>query len=171
MVRFFKILVVMVLFFIRVGSADNERKDMPDVLDVKKLREQLVRHEGLRQSAYQDSLGYLTIGVGHLIDERKGGKISLDSCYAILDEDIRVVCSQLDEHLSWWKNLDPVRQQVLANMAFNLGIEGLLAFHNTLAFIEHGQYSEASVAMLDSKWAVQTGKRARELAQMMKDGV
>ena len=171
MIRFCKILFVVILFFVRVGSAENERKDMPDVLNIDKLREQLIRHEGLKQSAYADSLGYLTIGVGHLIDERKGGKISLDSCYAILDEDIESVCKQLDEHISWWRDLDPVRQQVLANMAFNLGIEGLLSFQNTLAHIEHGEYKEASVDMLKSRWSSQVGQRARELAMMMETGI
>ena len=52
-------------------------------------------------------------------------------------------------------------------MAFNLGVEGLLKFQNTLAFVEHGQYKEASKEMLNSLWAEQVGDRAKELAQMM----
>lgn len=144
---------------------------MPDVFDKAKLREQLVRHEGEVPYAYQDSLGYWTIGVGHLIDKRKGGKISKDSIYAILDEDIEMKCAELDEQLPWWRNLDAVRQQVLVNMCFNLGINGLLGFHNTLAFIEHGQYKEAAANMLVSKWAEQVGDRAKELAEMMERGI
>jgi lysozyme len=173
--RFFKIVLLFIAltFPVQVGSADRdeERIIMPDTLNKDKLREQLVRHEGMKQSAYQDSLGYWTIGVGHLIDERKGGKLSIDSIYAILDEDIQEKCDQLDEHLSWWRNLDEARQRVLLDMCFNLGINGLLSFHNTLAFIEHGQYKEAAANMLDSKWAKQVGNRAIFLSQVMEYGV
>ena len=168
MLRIFKLAVISLVLFIRIGNASIERKEyMPESLDMAKLKGQLVRHEGLKPYAYKDSLGYLTIGVGHLIDERKGGKISLDSVYFILDEDIKEKCNQLDDKLSWWRNLSDVRQRVLLDMAFNLGVEGLLKFQNTLAFIEHGQYKEASQEMLDSRWASQVGDRAKELAQMM----
>jgi lysozyme len=171
--KFFKIVLLALMCFDVLGTANNieEGKGMPEVLDKNKLRDQLVKHEGLKQSAYQDSLGYWTIGVGHLIDERKGGKLSIDSIYAILDEDIDEKVRQLDAQLPWWRNLDPVRQQVLVNMTFNLGINGLLGFHNTLAFIEHGDYKQASANMLQSKWASQVGNRAHELAEMMERGI
>ena len=141
------------------------------ILDKEKLRQQLIKHEGCKQYAYTDSLGYLTIGVGHLIDQRKGGKLSMDSIYSILDEDIEAKCAELDQHLEWWRNLDPVRQQVLANMAFNMGIGGLLGFHNFLSHLQHGEWKGASIEMLDSKWASQVGNRARELAQMVEYGI
>ena len=139
-------------------------------MDKDKLRPQLIRHEGEKFSAYQDSLGYWTIGVGRLIDARKGGKISHEEAMILLDNDIEEKCKELDAHLPWWKNLDDVRQRVLVNMCFNMGIGGLLQFKNTLAHMEKGEYQDASVGMLDSTWAKQVGNRAIELAQMMKDG-
>lgn len=142
-----------------------------ETFDLDKTREQLVRHEGKIPYAYQDSLGYWTIGVGHLIDKRRGGKISDDSIFAILDDDIAEKVEQLNEHLPWWKNLDPIRQQVLVNMCFNLGINGLLQFQNTLAHVEKGEYKQAAEGMLASKWASQVGNRARELSQMMEFGI
>jgi lysozyme len=63
-----------------------------------------------------------------------------------------------------------VRQNVLADMCFNLGIGGLLSFKNTLAMVEHGKYEEAAAAMLQSKWATQVGQRAIELSEMMRTG-
>jgi lysozyme len=140
-------------------------------LDRDKLVKQLIKHEGVRFSAYQDTEGYWTIGIGRLIDERKGGKISLDTVYQMLDEDINEKIAQLDDHIPWWKELDGVRQIVLANMCFNLGIQGLLGFENTLECIRRGNYEEASAKMLQSKWSKQVGKRAIELSQMMRDGV
>ncbi len=67
-------------------------------------------------------------------------------------------------------NLNGPRQAVLYNMAFNLGINGLLSFKNTLNMIKNGEYESASEGMLNSKWAVQVGYRARELANQMKTG-
>jgi lysozyme len=139
--------------------------------DLDKTRNQLIRHEALKLSAYQDSEGYWTIGVGHLIDSRRGGKISVDTANYILDEDIAEKTADLNNHLTWWKDLDPVRQQVLLNMCFNLGIYGLLKFENTLGHIRRGEYKEASEAMLQSKWASQVGNRAVELSQMMETGI
>ena len=165
------ILVLLLSIPALCGNAGRERiETMPDTLK-DKVREQLVRHEGKRNSAYQDSLGYWTIGVGHLIDSRKGGAISDDSVFAILDEDIEKVFVQLDDYLDWWRNLDEVRQMVLVNMCFNLGVNGLLSFNHTLTHIQNGEYKQAAEGMLQSKWAKQVGSRAKELAQLMEYGI
>lgn len=136
-----------------------------------KLIDQLIRHEGLRLSAYQDHLGYWTIGVGRLIDERRGGRITEEEARYLLSNDIARFEKELDEKLSWWRKLNEVRQRVLCDMAFNLGTDGLLQFKNTLKLIEESKYEEASKAMLESKWATQVGKRAVTLSNMMRDGV
>ena len=36
-------------------------------MNIEKLKEQIKRHEGEVLEVYADSLGYLTLGVGHLI--------------------------------------------------------------------------------------------------------
>lgn len=136
-----------------------------------KLIDQLIRHEGLRLSAYQDHLGYWTIGVGRLIDERRGGRITEEEARYLLSNDIARFEKELDERLPWWRKLNEVRQRVLCDMAFNLGVDGLLQFKNTLKLIEESKYEEASKAMLESKWASQVGKRAATLSNMMRDGV
>lgn len=134
------------------------------------LIEELIRDEGEVLHAYADSLGYLTIGVGHLIDRRKGGSISKAASRFILSEDIEEKMSQLDQSLPWWRGLSDNRQRVLLNMCFNLGIKGLLGFKLTLAAIQRGDYEEAAKQMLESKWAIQVGNRAKRLAQIMKEG-
>lgn len=134
------------------------------------LAQQLIEHEGLRLSAYQDSLGYWTIGIGRLIDARKGGGITATEARMLLFNDIAKIERQLDEHLPWWRTLSDVRQRVLADMAFNLGVAGLLKFKNTLALIEDAEYERAAAAMLQSKWASQVGRRAKRLAAMMRTG-
>lgn len=134
------------------------------------LLEQLKRHEGFRSYAYSDSLGFLTIGYGRLIDRRRGGGISIDEATMLLSNDVRNTTRQLEQALPWWKDLDDVRQRVLANMAFNLGVPGLLKFRKTLAHVQAGEYEQASEQMKRSLWATQVGDRADELAIMMKTG-
>lgn len=134
------------------------------------IEELLIYHEGKIDHAYQDSLGFWTIGVGHLIDKRKGGRVSDAIIKALLDEDIQGKIADLDERLPWWKTLDEVRQKVLIDMCFNLGIGGLLGFKNTLQAIKEGRWTDAKNGMLSSVWAKQVGTRANELAKMIETG-
>ncbi len=131
------------------------------------LEEMIIRHEGFIPHAYQDSLGYWTIGIGRLIDKRKAGGITKEEAIFLLGNDLDKCRLDLDGKLPWWKNLTPERQMVLMDMTFNLGINGLLGFKNTLKLIEDGKYKEAAKAMLQSHWASQVGNRAIELSSMM----
>ena len=131
------------------------------------LTEQLRRDEGIESCAYQDSLGYWTIGVGRLIDARKGGGLSNEEIDYLLDNDVKAKTAEVLRALPWVARLSEPRRAVLVNMAFQLGTKGLLAFRRTLGSIEDGQYGEAAVEMLDSAWAKQTPARAMRLAVQM----
>lgn len=128
------------------------------------------REEGVVKYAYTDHLGYLTIGVGRLIDKRKGGGLSLDEIDYLLKNDLDKVSRQVKEKLPWASKLTSTRQAVLYAMAFQLGINGLLGFKNTLRLIEQGKYDEAATNMLKSKWATQTPARAKRTAELMRKG-
>lgn len=131
------------------------------------LIRELVRDEDLRQKPYRCSAGKLTIGIGRNLDDVG---ITLDEAYFLARNDVARVVAELTLHLPWWKDLDEVRQRVLVNMGFNLGVQGLLGFKNTLELVHAGRYLEAAQAMLASKWAKQVGPRAERLAVMMRDG-
>jgi len=138
---------------------------------IEKLTEQLRRDEGVKHTAYQDHLGYLTIGVGRLIDPRKpGAGLRPDEIDYLLRNDIQDRINALRKALPWFDALTEARQGVLVNMAFQLGTAGLLEFKKTLALIQNGEYSSAALQMLVSKWAQQTPERARRLAEQMKTG-
>lgn len=152
-------------------------------MDEKKLIAELHRDEGEVLKVYADHLGWLTVGVGHLVDVRKGANpapfgvplklgdpITAAQSAELLAADIASKASELDKALPWWRKLSDARQRVLLNMAFNLGTAGLLGFTNTLRMIQGGAYSAASEAMLRSKWATQVGERARRLSEMMAAG-
>jgi lysozyme len=132
--------------------------------------EQLKRDEGEVLHAYQDSLGYWTIGIGILIDKLKGGGLRPEESEFIFNNRLRLVSESLESRLPWLCKLDPVRRGVLVNMAFQMGIDGLLGFKNTLKMIEAGDYQGASKGMLNSLWARQTPARANRLSVQMKSG-
>jgi len=134
------------------------------------LTEQLRRDEGEVLTAYADSLSYLTIGVGRLIDKRKGGGITPEESAYLLGNDIRRKTAEVIKALPWAERLDPVRFAVLVNMAFQLGTDGLLGFKNTLAMVQRGDYAGAAAGMLQSLWAKQTPERAKRLSMQMKTG-
>ena len=134
------------------------------------LKSQILREEGAESCAYQDSLGFWTIGVGRLIDSRKGGGLSNDEIDMLLENDIKRNYDAVLAALPWVEKLSDRRQAVLIGMAFQMGLGGLLKFKRMLALAENGQYSEAAIEMLLSKWAQQTVKRAYRMAlQMEKD--
>lgn len=137
---------------------------------IEKLKQLLIKHEAEVNHVYEDSEGYLTIGVGRLIDKRKGGKISHDEAMYLLDNDIKAVIGQCDRAFDWFDELDETRKIVILNMVFNLGIDGFKKFKKTIQHIENKNYEEAAIEMLDSAWSIQVGRRAIELSQMMKDG-
>ena len=139
------------------------------------MKENLIRslrgEEGEVLTEYKDHLGYSTIGVGRLIDKRKGGGITKEESAYLLNNDIDKIIEQLDKRISWWKTLGEARRGVLVNMAFQMGVDGLLCFKNTLAMIQSGRYSDAAKGMLSSLWAKQTPARAKRMSEQMRTGV
>lgn len=132
------------------------------------ITDQLRRDEDEKLSVYRDSLGYWTLGVGRLVDARKGGGITRAESAYLLANDVGTKSAALDERLPWWRTLSDARQGVLLNMAFQLGIDGLLAFTTTLGLVHTGQFGLAADAMLQSRWAQQTPERAKRLAEQMR---
>lgn len=128
------------------------------------LKEQLVRHEGLRLTVYDCPAGYKTIGVGRNLE---GKGITEEEALYLLENDINYFTEQLRDNLDWFDDIPEEKQQILVNMAFNLGVAGLMNFKNMLSAVEEGRWSDASTEMLDSKWADQVGTRAIELSGAM----
>ncbi len=128
------------------------------------LIKQLERHEGLRLKPYRDTVGKLTIGFGRNLEDVG---ISRGEAEWLLGNDIDAVERRLNT-MDEYAALSPVRQVVIANMAFNLGFHGLMAFRNMWAAIRRQDWTGASREMLDSRWAAQVGNRAKELAGIMR---
>ena len=139
---------------------------------------ELTRDESKRLFVYDDATGkpitpntichgHPTIGVGRALDVH--GLSDAEVAY-LLGNDIDECTAQVQKAIPWWAKLDPIRQRVLVEMAFNMGVNGLLEFKNTLEFVRLGNYPAAADGMLKSRWATQVGERATRLARMMSEG-
>ena len=137
------------------------------MIDRAAMIRQLRLHEGERLKPYRCTAGKLTIGVGRNLEDRG---ISAEESAMLLANDIAAEERELLRALPWVATLDEVRQRVLLDMAFNMGIVGLLGFKRTLATIQAGDYQAAATMMLDSRWAKQVGQRAERLSRMMATG-
>lgn len=131
------------------------------------LKQQLKEDEGLRLRPYGDLKGKITIGYGHNLTDIG---ISIEMAEQLLEDDIDLTVQTLRLRWAPFDRLDDVRQGVLANMAFNLGVGGLMLFTKMLAACASGEYLTAAAEMLDSTWAAQVGPRAHRLAKMMETG-
>lgn len=132
------------------------------------LKEQIARDEGgFRSKPYRDSRGFLTIGYGRCLDTEG---INMAEGEYLLDNDIRSKSIELVKALPWVTELDEARRGVLENMAYNLGVQGLLGFHKMLSAMQKGDWALAAVEALNSEWAHQVGPRAYRLSRQLEEG-
>jgi lysozyme len=138
-------------------------------MNIEKLAAQLRIDEGVRSRIYLDTAAppRWTGGVGRNLTDRP---FFDDEIALMLKNDIALVESDLDRTMPWWRLMTEARQNVLANMTFNMGISRVLGFVNTLAAMKVGRYDAAAQGMLDSTWAKQVGARAIRLAAVMRSG-
>jgi lysozyme len=128
---------------------------------------ELARDEGVRLKPYRDSVGKLTIGIGRNLDDVG---ISRPEADYLLANDLVRTEADLDHLIPWWRTLDPVRQRVVLNMAFNMGAYEVSHWPNWLGDVKAGQFDTASSSMLNTLWARQVGPRSTRLAAMMRTG-
>lgn len=129
--------------------------------------DQLKRDEGRRPIPYQDSRGIWTVGYGHNLTS---GALSEAAISQILADDL-LIADTACRTLPVWSGLSEVRQGVLLNMVFNLGLAGFMRFRKLYAALESEDYPQAAAEMLDSAWAKQVGARAGRLAKQMTEDV
>lgn len=138
-------------------------------MDRSQLVAQLEREEGRKARIYLDNATppRWTAGVGRNISDRS---FSDDEINLMLSNDIAIVEKALDANLPWWRSMSDARQNALAGMCFQLGINRLLGFKQTLALMQAGRWDAAAAEALNSAWASQTPARAKRVADMIRKG-
>lgn len=148
--------------------------------ELDRLVSSLEAHEGFRGYVYDDAtgapirpgshvLGNPTIGFGWALNRLP---ISRPHALAHLRETAQEAVLELAHRAPWIKDLDSVRRVVLYELAYNMGVAGLLGFARMLAALRRGAYDDAARHLLDSKWATQVGRGRRDtLAARLSTGV
>ena len=142
------------------------------MIDMDKLLESVKRHEGYRNKVYLDTLGKRTVGVGHLCVENfweDDKEYEEDFLMGILEKDLQSAIDQADDMCKDLK-ISSDAKILIIEMIFQLGGNGVSKFRKMWQALQQDppDYAEASVQMLDSRWAKQTPNRAKEMADHMK---
>lgn len=132
-----------------------------------RLKKQLEIDEGKRAKMYLDTVGKWTAGVGRNLSDRA---FSEDEIQLMLSNDIDLAVKDARQLVQGFDQLNDARQEVLANMSLNLGYTRLAGFKKFLSAVNASEFAEASLEMLDSKWAQQVGARAQRLSKAMRTG-
>lgn len=135
--------------------------------------------EGYKTSPYRDTEGYPTVACGIKIGPkgadmsnytftvpRNVGDVWLQT---FVDNAINQ-CRNTPSIYAALQKCNPARADILYSMAFQMGINGLAGFKNTLVMISNGNFTGASSGMLSSKWAQQTRGRALRHSEVMRSG-
>lgn len=138
---------------------------MPILINLDRLEVDLILDEGVRNKPYTDTVGKLTIGVGRNLTDVG---ISDDEVKYLLKADIERVIQDIELHLPWVSEHPECVQRAVANLTFNLGINGLLKFVNSLKLLRSKYYNEAADAFLQSKWARQVKGRAQRVTDLIR---
>lgn len=131
-----------------------------------RLDAMVARHEGYRKHMYLCTKGKRTIGYGFNID----AGIPEDEARMLMHMRLEKIDKEYKKIFPWYKEMDEFRQDILIDMAYQMGVEGVCGFTNFIKACSVKDWMKASLEMLDSKWAKKdTPERAFELAQMMEE--
>jgi len=125
-------------------------------MNLEQIKQDLRKHEGWVPWAYRDSLGYLTIGYGFLVDPTRGGSMPREVGEFWLNFELQEL-EKSRPQWPWWPTIGDARQQVLTCLMYNMGVDKLLTFKNMLAFLAGGNYTAAADELKNSAWYRQVG--------------
>jgi lysozyme len=133
---------------------------------ISKIFKNLVRFEGYSAKPYRCTAGKLSIGYGRNLDDV--GIIEKEA-EILLFFDVFQVSIQLDSRIPYWKDQPIPVRIALVEMAFQMGVGGLLTFKKMLSAVREKRYHDVITEMLDSRWARQTPLRATHLSTTIRE--
>jgi len=129
------------------------------------LIDSIKKHEGYVGIVYKDSLGIDTIGYGFAI---KDLELDKDICDIILERKLYQLEDSVRLKFGWFPYVPKEVQEVVMEMCYQLGVTGVSKFVKTITYLKDKDFKNASIEMLDSKWAKQTPNRAKELSNRIR---
>ena len=145
---------------------------MSDTWDLDAVKGRIQKHEGFRDTVYDDHLGNATIGYGHLITPSdkfvKGKRYSTAELKKVFEYDFNIAKKDIELVLADCGDQPNVVKEIIIEMCFQMGRPRVMKFRKMLKAIKNKTYKIASTEMLDSVWARQTSNRAHNLAELMR---
>lgn len=154
-------------------------------LNVSRLQHQVREAEGFRATPYRDTEGRWTVGYGRCLETHpltldeilellRASPLPRDVAERWMQDEIAACWGELlaagPRYRSILERLSDVRLRVLLEMAYQMGVGGVLGFRRMWDALEIGDYEKAASEMLDSRWRRQTPARAERLAWWMRTG-
>jgi len=135
------------------------------------VKQRIKEHEGYRDTVYSDSLGFATVGYGHLVlptdDFVEGVAYSKEQLETVFDNDFQIALTSAEELLEELTVPETVKG-IICEMCFQLGKPRIMKFKKMWEGIEEADYNKAADEMIDSAWHSQTTSRCESLAELMR---
>ncbi len=128
------------------------------------LLDDLKEDEGFRALPYEDTVGVLTVGYGHNLEE----PLSQYGATALLRDDIRDAIRDVISIFPEFYSYSSTRKRALVNLMFNIGKTRFRGFKKMIAAIHNDDWALASAEAKDSKWYTQVGRRGPKVVTLLK---
>jgi len=135
------------------------------------VKQRIKEHEGFRDTVYSDSLGFATIGYGHLVlptdNFVEGVTYPKEQLEVLFDKDFQIAFNSANELVDGL-NLNHIAKGVIIEMCFQLGKPRVMKFKKMWEALRNNDFEEAANQMIDSAWHKQTTSRCESLASTMR---
>jgi len=147
--------------------------------DISDMVTQLIPEESERYFVYDDATGKTilkgsvvvgnpTVGIGRNLS---ADGLSDPEARYLCENDVVRVSAELDADIPWWRELSPMRQMQIVDMAFNMGVEDLVNnWPHFLADMQAGNWQAAVSELQTSLWWQQVGQRGPMIASRILAG-
>ena len=139
---------------------------------MEEIKSRIKEHEGFRDTVYSDSLGFATIGYGHLVlptdNFVEGTTYPKEMLEEVFDNDFKIAHDSANELLADIEH-NHIVKGVIIEMCFQLGKPRVMKFKKMWEALKNNDLETASKEMIDSNWHKQTTKRCERLANVMKN--
>lgn len=141
--------------------------------DLAALKRQLTANEARKPYLYDDAtgkritkgstvIGHPTWGIGFNCDEIGFAETAIDAQF---DETLQALIHDITQALPWTQDLPSGPFRAIVDVAYNAGFDGLLGFHQMLAYAQQGNYPAAALELINSRLEPH---RAQRLAVLMR---
>ena len=140
-------------------------------MNIEKMKAEIQKEEGYRNTVYKDHLGFKTIGYGHLVKPsdnfKEGVKYDQKELEKVFDYDFQIAHQ---DAMDLCKDLDIVDEakEIIIHMCYQLGKPKTAKFKKMFEALRNKDYIEAGLQMESSLWYKQTPNRVMRLSEKMK---